>query len=416
MTDTISKEERARLQGALDALVIYENNKQAAADYCNMPRSTYRDALQKASMIGLRPTVLPPDAEAKVTELTVKHKQEITDLKKQLKASVEENVSADMIRQSIFGLLEHEPSPPNWALKPHMNPGNPGTPTLLLSDWHYGEVVSLEEMGGINEYNREIAKVRMQTAVDKTIDLCFNHMVNPTYEGIVLALGGDMVGGEIHPELAETNDGYTMEHVFDLFDMLVWVIDKLAEKFGNVYIPCCFGNHGRNSQMYRFKGAAVNNYDWQLYCWLERHYNVTNPNVKFSVPTTYDTLYKLHGWDYVLTHGDRLGVRGGDGVIGLVGPVTRGIKKLKASYASQNINVDYVIMGHWHQRLRLRDGIVNGSGKGYDEFAAGHRFDPEPPQQCLWWTHPSYGITYEVPLFLEDQRKRTNKWVELLDG
>jgi hypothetical protein len=53
MTDNISKEERARLQSALDALVIYENNKQAAADYCNMPRSTYRDALQKASMIGL---------------------------------------------------------------------------------------------------------------------------------------------------------------------------------------------------------------------------------------------------------------------------------------------------------------------------------------------------------------------------
>lgn len=412
------KVDRDELQKVVDSLVLNENNKQAAADYCGLKRTTYRDKLVKAGELGIKPSILPPNAEAKVLELTIKYEQEIRDLKKKLKINVEENIGAEIVRESIYGLLDHDPSPPEWVIEEKENiTGTPGTPTLFISDIHYGEVVSKTEMEGLNEYNMDIADRRIKHAINKTIDLCFNHMVNPNYPGIVLALGGDMHSGDIHQELAESNEGTSLQGTLRMFDLFIGAIDQLVSHFGKVFIPCAYGNHGR-AGIWRNKKSAAYNHDWQLYCLLEHHYNITSPNanVKFSVPMSYDTRYRLHGFDYILTHGDRLGVRGGDGVIGMIGPIARGIKKLKASYAAQNKPVDYIIMGHWHQRLRLKDGMVNGSVKGYDEYAASNRFEPEAAMQSLWWTHPKYGINYECPIFLDEVSEYSNKWIEIFDG
>lgn len=42
-------------------------------------------------------------------------------------------------------------------------------------------------------------------------------MVNPDYPGIVVALAGDMVSGDIHQELKETNEVPTIASVVELF-------------------------------------------------------------------------------------------------------------------------------------------------------------------------------------------------------
>jgi hypothetical protein len=51
-------------------------------------------------------------------------------------------------------------------------------------------------------------------------------------------------------------------------------------------------------------------------------------------------------------------------------------------------------MGHWHTYLALSDVIVNGSLKGYDEYARlAMRAPYEPPIQALFFVHPEHGIT-----------------------
>lgn len=74
------------------------------------------------------------------------------------------------------------------------------------------------------------------------------------------------------------------------------------------------------------------------------------------------------------------------------------MQKVKAEYANQKKPIDYVVMGHFHQYISLKDAIVNGSIKGYDEYALSGRFAYEKPQQALWFTHPTYGITFQVPV------------------
>ena len=72
------------------------------------------------------------------------------------------------------------------------------TLVAFLSDLHAGEVVRPEEMGGYNAFNLNIADLRLQRFFEKTIDLARTYFAGVTYDGIVLALGGDLVSGDIH--------------------------------------------------------------------------------------------------------------------------------------------------------------------------------------------------------------------------
>jgi hypothetical protein len=71
-------------------------------------------------------------------------------------------------------------------------------------------------------------------------------------------------------------------------------------------------------------------------------------------------------------------------------------------------------MGHWHQLIQLTRLIVNGSLKGYDEYAYSANFPFEVPQQALWLTHPRYGITYRMPVRLDEPRSAEKAgWVSV---
>lgn len=388
---------------ALNQLVIAEGNKTEAARSLGIPRTTFNDMIDKAERLGLSPTILPPSIEAKISAMELKHKAEVKELNQRLTAALRDGLETDFVRKEIFGLAEYSPKAPAWTFEaPPTTTGFAGVPTLMISDVHWGEVVKPEEVGNHNEFNREIAVERMKRTFEGAVDLATNHVIANKIPGIVLALGGDMVSGDIHYELAKTNDGEVLEHVFDLFDNLVEGIDALAATFGNVFVPCAYGNHGRNTVKPMHKSAAATNFDWLLYNMLERHYKTANKNVRFSVPRGFDTLYNIYSTNFCLTHGDRLGAAGGKGQIGAIAPIARGMKNIKAQYNTLGQHIDYVLMGHWHTLMEIpNEGFVNGSLKGFDEFAAGHRFAPEKPAQIMFWTHPRHGITFRTPIYVE---------------
>jgi len=192
---------------SLNALVENKGNKAAAAKSLGIPRTTLVDRLTTAELHGFKPTVVPPDAEAALIEKQFEHEAEVKDLKKQIEALAKDNIKHQRLRDSLIKAEKYKARPPKWLTKSTPAKGAPGVPTIFLSDFHWGEVVYKEAVNGINEYDRTIALKRFKNVIDTTIDLCTNHMVNPKYPGIVCALGGDMISGDIHDELAESNDG-----------------------------------------------------------------------------------------------------------------------------------------------------------------------------------------------------------------
>lgn len=387
-------------QEALDALAVH-GTKIAAARALHLNRTTYHSRFEEAHRRGLHadPTLTPAIVAGGTDSPEIEIlRNRVRTLEALLKQKREDDLNAEQVRTAILKLTSTPATPPSWLVTKKPPKGSPGTPTLFLSDLHWGEVVDSSQIGFVNAYDIEIAQKRIQAVVSHTIDLLKNHMVNPAYPGLVLALGGDMVTGDIHEELSATNAMEIMPTFVDLFDSLVWAIETLSKEFGHLFLPCVGGNHGRSTHKIRAKGRNFTSYDWLLYVMLERHFKA-NKRVQFFVPNGPDALYRVHNHRYLLTHGDQF--RGGDSMIGPLGPITRGDHKKRSRNGQIGQEYDTIIMGHWHQDIRLRKLIVNGSLKGYDEYAFTNNFPFEPPSQALWMTHPQHGITFSMPVLAE---------------
>lgn len=336
-------------------------------------------------------------------------RDELRTLKAKYKDIDKELLSESYIRSAIFKLSELKTEKPNWLIKKAPSAKCPGIPTLFASDWHWAEVVDPSQINGKNEYNIAIGKVRAKNLIENTINLLFNHMVTPEYPGIVFALGGDMVSGGIHDELAATDEMQIMPTVLDVHGVLVWCIETLANHFGKVFVPCVSGNHGRDTKKIWTKNRNFTSFDWLIYVFLEKHFE-KDSRVQFYIPNGSDCLYSIYGHKYLLTHGDQF--RGGDGMIGALGPVIRGDHKKRSRNGQIDMNYDTMIIGHWHQLIQLQRLIINGSLKGYDEYAYSNNFGFEVPRQALWITHPQHGITFSMPVMVENQSKaKSTDWI-----
>lgn len=338
-------------------------------------------------------------------------RRKVRALEADLKGEREKVLSDESVRRELVGLKGALPEPPDWLIETQKAKRGPGVPCVLASDWHYDEVVDPGQINGVNEYNREIANRRIRSFVEATTDILTQHMVRPEYPGIVLALGGDMISGEIHEELATTNEAPALASVAELFGKLGWVIEQLAGAFGSVFVPCVTGNHGRATHKIQAKNRAFTSLDWLLYTFLEKRFE-HDRRVRFQVATGSDLLFQVHSTRFLLTHGDRLG-RGGDGLIGMLGPVTRGDHRRRTRNAAIDQPYDTLLCGHWHAYTPTPRVIVNGSLIGFNEYAWTEGFHPEPPKQALWLVHPDRGTTFHAPVFVEKPKAKraASEWV-----
>lgn len=339
-------------------------------------------------------------------EIVRKQLIEIRGYKKQVHDLQVEKDTAEAIREQIWQIAAHNPEPPAWLSKSGKH-GSRGCPITVWSDIHYGEVVDPDNVNGVNKYNATIARNRLFRLFDSTVELSYEHMGRAKYEypGIIVCLGGDMVGGDIHEELLATNDRTPLQSVNDLTDILAAGIEKLASKFGKIYVPCVVGNHGRNTRKPRFKQIVYTNYDWSIYCNLARHFK-DEKHIRIDIPNGADAHFPSYGTNYMLTHGDNLGVKGGDGLIGAIGPIMRGSIKLGSQTHKIGLDFDELVLCHWHQLLWLPGVTVNNALKGFDEYAALKlRAPPTRPSQALWFNHPNHGTTARWEIFLEGQIK-----------
>lgn len=340
------------------------------------------------------------DAGKSLSEFKDKHDPltKIAKLEAELKKAQQQSADATAIKEAVGTVGINLENPPAWTLKTPKKARFPGVPTLFLSDLHWGEVVHPSQINNINSFNLTIARERLRNTVETAVELLRNVSPKMDYPGIVVPLGGDMISGNIHEELQATNELNTMPTVLDLYDHLVPAIKSLAETFGNVFLPCVSGNHGRDTRKTWSKDRHHTSFDWLLYQFLAKQFK-DDKRITFLIPDGSDALYRIYGTTYNLTHGDQF--RGGDSIIGPIGPLTRGNQKKQARNQAVGQDYDIMICGHWHQYIHMRRLIVNGSLKGYDEYAAQNNFSFEEPTQAMWMTHPKHGVTYRIPVFSE---------------
>ena len=380
-----------------------------AAQTAGCSTRSFRESIAEAKARGLTATTPIVDEASKL-------KAKVKLLEAELATVEKANLTAEKIRETIYGLSVLPVECPSWLAHPKKSVSPTGVPMVFWSDWHWGEVVDYSQTGGANAYNRTIAAERVERLVRSTLDLCLNHMVRPDYPGVVVCLGGDFLSGSIHDELRETNEGYVAQHFVEVQGVLETALRMMADKFGKVFVPCVVGNHGRTTLKPRAKGRVYESYEWNLYCQLERTFR-SDKRFLFHVAGETDAYFSVYGHRFLLTHGDCLGVRGGDGIIGALGPITRGAIKVGRSEAQIGRDFDTLLMGHWHTYIPRGEAtpvIVNGSVVGYNEYARLMlRVPYSRPSQALWFVHPKHGITAQWQVYLEPARVpgKGEEWV-----
>ena len=393
----------AQKHEVLRVLAEHKGHVTRAAAAMGLNRSTFRARVATAR------TCPPRDGSAPTIDEKLELRDKIRTLEATIASHHRETLDDHYVKQKIIGLAEMKPRIPAWLLATRPAHGSPGVPTLLLSDLHWGEVVDPTQIGGVNEYDLQIASARLRRVVETAVDLLKNHMASPDYPGIVLALGGDMVTGDIHEELSATNEKEIMPVVLDLWGALAWAIETMANEFGKVFVPCVGGNHARTTLKIRAKGRNFTSFDWLVYQFLAKRFE-NDARVSFLIPSGPDALYAVCGHKYLLTHGDQF--RGGDGMIGALGPIIRGDHKKRSRNGQIDMEYDTLVLGHWHQLIQMQRLIVNGSLIGYNEYAYQGNFGFEPPKQAMWITHPGRGITFSMPVHADPKQDKIEQdWV-----
>ena len=390
-----------------------------AARRANVPDGTFRNRLRAAERVGLAPdwalyqnTTPSPTAGLSADAVDQRRLQdEVRRLRTELSMVHRDELTRAKVREWIGDLTAAAIEPPKWLIREKTKHGVLGVPSLFWSDLHLGENVDPNVINGSNAYNLTIAEQRVHWMVERALMLLFQCLNSPKYDGIVLPIGGDMVSGEIHEELVRTNDAPILPILIDLIGLGEWVIDRLLEHFEYVFIPCEAGNHGRLPHLKKVPAKQRNhlNFDWLFYVMLHKIY-AGNKRVSFLIPDGPNAHFRIYRHRYCLSHGEEF--RGGDGMIGPLGPITRGTHKKLTGQTSIGLPFDTMLIGHFHSLMMLPHLIVNGSPKGYDEYAASLNIRWERPAQALWITHPDRGITFSMPVYLDDPAKtQPQPWV-----
>lgn len=305
----------------------------------------------------------------------------------------------------VQAVADLNPRPPRWLTPKKTKGGHHATITTILSDTHFDEVVNPDEIGGVNAYDRTIATLRLRRYFDRLIFCARDQMAGLTFDGVVLMLGGDLVSGDIHEELEQTNDATLPQTVLYWSEQIAAGIGMLADEFGHVHVPVVVGNHGRRQRKKKAKGRAVDSWDWLMAKMVERIF-AGDDRVTFTIPDSYAVQFQVYDTTYRLEHGDQ--ASGGSGWMGPLGPIMRRQQKVETVAIATAQPFDHMVVGHFHSYVCLPRGTMNGSLKGYDEYAAQGAFGFERPQQAMWVTTPEQGVTWRAPIFCDDRKKE--KW------
>lgn len=244
----------------------------------------------------------------------------------------------------------------------------------LWSDWHYGETVSGEQMNGLNEFNVAVAEERVQQLVQSMLKF---KRVRPALTGLNIGLLGDMASGMIH-KLEETNEIPAAEQYVRVGYLIASAIAQLAPHYPEIVIDAIVGNHPRAAKEPASKDA-YNNGDWVAYQ-MAKALTAHLDNVSWNIPPGGMVVREFAGKNFLLWHGD--GVKSNAAGVPWVA-ITRRVNSLKEAYGTMGVRIDYVVVGHFHQRSVVPGVYMNGSLIGPNEYGLKNFGGGEPAKQLL---------------------------------
>lgn len=287
---------------------------------------------------------------------------------------------------------------PNMVNIPLPKKGNQGEATAIVqwSDWHVDEVVEKHIVNGLNQYNEHEAKHRCQTLFQNTIKLIETQRGAVDVPNLVLHLGGDFVGGYLHPELEQTNSMGPIEASMYALDLLISGIEYLLKfgKFKTIMVVTNRGNHGRLTKKMQFNNDHALNLETAIYTMLKKQFN-GEKRLSWFISESELNYLDVYGQTLRFFHGHQVKYMGGIG--GLTIPLYKAIHRWNST---KKAFYNFMCDKHTYSNP-TPDCQVNGSLKGFDAFAHSFGFAFQPPLQSFSLLDSKRGITIKAPIFCQ---------------
>jgi len=332
----------------------------------------------------------------------------------------------DDIKEHLEGFLEDvKINPINVKPPKVLNNHSPVSLVLGLSDGHVFDTVDPRTVNGQNNYNPNIAALRLERVVDVTVTQAENYSSFRGVDELVVLLNGDNISGmdNIHPE-ESTDAARICKQVLNTALLYSQVIIELAQAFPKVRVVCSADdNHSRTTKKAATSSVSRDTSWNTIFNELVAAHTIHLSNVDFHMGESYLTFFEVKGATWCLTHGHN--VKGG----GMAGVPVNGLKKLndiavsKSVAAIKSVDLDsitsldeaislmrglvsVVLMGHFHQSAGIQQNgtvvKIMPSLKGPDTFSLDILGKYNPAEQALYAVSAEHGIVGDHCIYLQD--------------
>ena len=359
----------------------------------------------------------------KIDKKIATHKAEAAYYKKLYTKSLATNAQtellADMIRDSIPGFAKNSVV---TQRKPTEYPKG-DTPQAIvapLTDTHIGEFIDTDQMIGLNTYDFNIFNNRLYGWANQVITLSGLRKNSVDIPELVVPMLGDMISGDIHEELSNTNLANCMMQMIRGANLIAQALMFMAPHFSKVRVPCVVGNHGRMTRKPPMKDKFMD-WDYLMYQWIAALCK-NQPNIEFHIPRSYLTVFAVCNRNILAMHGDAVSGAGSMASIMKVMTNLRSVLQYKtilepeAGVPEAQIaeHFDSVMIGHFHRvdELDIVTGTAHicGCMKGADEFAMNRLQAVTKPQQIVTYWHPKYGYIGKEIIYLNKYDAQKSKF------
>jgi hypothetical protein len=315
-----------------------------------------------------------PDAGPSREEL---QEAELKDLRKRVNKQRSVDVQAERLLQEVQAAIR--PAEPMYKAPRSAAAGaKRHVQALLLSDLHAGEVVVSEAVNGLNDFNWDVLVARM-ASIERSL-LSFQKARPYPIEELHIWLLGDNLSGNIHEELAGV-----AEQAWRVGMLIAQFIERLVPHYPKLIVHGVAGNHPRVGKPHSSK-QVFDSFDWLAYKIVDTYLSKYK-SISCNFPKAAFIVAEIAGLNYLLWHGD--GVR--SSMPGVPwGGVMRRWNELRKQYAQQNVALDGLAVGHFHQSNLVNGGQIamNGSLIGVNEFGLKNFGSGEKPTQLLLTFQP----------------------------
>lgn len=296
---------------------------------------------------------------------------------------------------------------PEWRLSTRSSSDHVATIMASLADWHLDEVVEPEQILGLNKYNRQIAMQRVQRWVEKVITLPREYINGVKIEGLVVGATGDLFTGEIHPELAQTNEDKVLASLLYWMEPIIAALELLGAEYPGVEVNCVPGNHTRITEKYNHKNRSKESLEQFFWSVVKArlHDRGKSPNVTINVSPSSNMNINVYGRNYVLDHGYEF--KGGSGISGAFAPLSLGAHRKNLRQVVAGMPMHTMWIGHMHQIINIPGVVMGGCLKGYDEYAFDLNLKPDEngAGQAMWVAAPERAQVMFMPIYVEDREE-----------